>query len=113
MGNEEINKFNKGLLWSLFIFIPIIGSFIYIYKVVDAGMGSKNAFRWLTIYILLFIIYAVLIYHPNDLFPIIGSFLALAGSITLCIITVKSIGWRFFAGSLIVQVLVYGIFIFL
>lgn len=107
MGNEEINKFHKGLLWSLFFLIPIFGWFVYIFKVVNAGMGSKNANRWVGIYILGFIIIAVFFYYPNEWLPIIGSFLGLAGIIALWIITVKSIGWRFFAGSLILQILLF------
>jgi hypothetical protein len=107
MGNQEMNKFHKGLLWSLFLLIPMFGWIVYIFKVVNTGMGSKNANRWVAIYILGVIIIAVFFYEPNEFLPIIGVFLSLAGIITLWIITVKSIGWRFFVGSIISQILLF------
>ena len=107
MGNEEINKFHKGFLWSLWFLIPIFGWIVYIFKVVNAGMGSKNANRWVGIYILWFICVSILIYYPIDWLPPVGYLLSLAGIISLWIITVKSIGWRFFTGSIIFQVLLY------
>ena len=109
MGNEAINKFHKGLLWSLFLLIPLVGPFVYIFKVVNAGMGGKNANRWVGIYILWLIVIVVFFNYHGGWFLIIRSFLSLAWIITFWVITVKSIGWRFFAGSLILQILLFRI----
>ncbi len=104
MTNPSYNRVSKGVLWSLWNFVPLLGPPIFIYKVLCVSYGPKAGWYGVSIQIAvsLFLGYV----QPIGGAGIILIFVLLA---ILWIIIIKEIGWKFFAGMILTFILISGV----